>query len=101
MNTYKPKDFAEMIGVSVKTLQRWDNEGKLKAYRNPSNRRYYTHNQYVEYMGKIVQDKDKRKTIIYARVSSNSQKDDLKNQVEFLKRYANAKIGRASCRERV
>ncbi|EES90303.1 transposon, resolvase [Clostridium phage D-1873] len=91
MNTYKPKDFAEMIGVSVKTLQRWDNEGKLKAYRNPSNRRYYTHNQYVEYMGKIVQDKDKRKTIIYARVSSNSQKDDLKNQVEFLKQYANAK----------
>src|SRR3712207_171518 len=42
-------------------------------------------------MGKIVQDKDKRKTIIYARVSSNSQKDDLKNQVEFLKQYANAK----------
>lgn len=91
MNTYKPKDFAEMIGVSVKTLQRWDNEGKLKAYRNPSNRRYYTHNQYVEYMGKIVQDKDKRKTIIYARVSSSGQKDDLKNQVEFLKQYANAK----------
>ena len=91
MNTYKPKDFAEMIGVSVKTLQRWDNEGKLKAYRNPSNRRYYTHNQYIEYMGKIVQNKDKRKTIIYARVSSSSQKDDLKNQVEFLKQYANAK----------
>ena len=91
MNTYKPQEFAEMVGVSVKTLQRWDNEGKLKAFRTPSNRRYYTHNQYVEYMGKTVQDKDCRKTIIYTRVSTSNQKDDLKNQVEFLKQYANAK----------
>ena len=35
MNIYKPKDFAKMINVSVKTLQRWDNENTLKAYRNP------------------------------------------------------------------
>lgn len=91
MNTYKPNEFAEMIGVSVKTLQRWDRNKKLIAYRTPTNRRYYTHNQYVEYMGKIVQEKDKRKTIIYTRVSSSGQKDDLKNQVEFLKQFANAK----------
>lgn len=50
MNTYKPNEFAEMIGVSVKTLQRWDKDNKLKAFRNPSNRRYYTHNQYVQYI---------------------------------------------------
>jgi len=37
MNTYKPNEFAEMIGVSVKTLQRWDNKSKLKAFRTPSN----------------------------------------------------------------
>jgi len=42
-------------------------------------------------MGKIVQDKDIRKTIIYTRVSTHNQKDDLKNQVEFLKQYANGK----------
>lgn len=91
MNTYKPNEFAEMIGVSVKTLQRWDNDNKLKAFRTPSDRRYYTHHQYVEYIGKIVSDKDSRKTIIYTRVSSSGQKDDLINQVEFLKQYANAK----------
>ena len=49
MNTYKPQEFAEMIGVSVKTLQRWDNDKKLKAYRSPTDRRYYTHKQYVDY----------------------------------------------------
>ena len=41
-------------------------------------------------MGKIIQDKDIRKTIIYTRVSSSGQKDDFKNQVAFLKEFANA-----------
>lgn len=39
---YKPQEFAKLVGVSVLTLQRWDNSGKFKAYRTPSNRRYYT-----------------------------------------------------------
>lgn len=38
----------------------------------------------------IVKDDDTRKNVIYARVSSAGQKDDLKNQVEFLKTYCNA-----------
>lgn len=42
MSNYKPQEFAEMIGVSVKTLQRWDREGKLTAFRTLTNRRYYT-----------------------------------------------------------
>lgn len=50
MGNYKPNEFAKLIGVSVKTLQRWDNGGILKAFRTPTNRRYYTHQQYVEYM---------------------------------------------------
>ena len=32
---YKPKEFAELLNVTVTTLQRWDREGVLKAYRNP------------------------------------------------------------------
>ena len=35
MSNYKPQEFAEMIGVSVKILQRWDKEDKLKVYRSP------------------------------------------------------------------
>jgi len=45
MGNYKPQEFAEMLGVTVKTLQRWDNDGKLKAFRTPTDRRYYTHKQ--------------------------------------------------------
>jgi DNA-binding transcriptional regulator YiaG len=29
MNTYKPHEFADMLGVTVKTLQCWDVSGKL------------------------------------------------------------------------
>lgn len=39
ITNYKPKDFAELLGVSVKTLQRWDREGTLKANRTPTDRR--------------------------------------------------------------
>jgi DNA-binding transcriptional MerR regulator len=48
---YSPQQFARMIGRSVNTLQRWDRKGILKAYRSPTNRRYYTHQQYLEYRG--------------------------------------------------
>ena len=84
-----PKEFASRIGVSVKTLQRWDISGKLIAHRTPTNRRFYTEDQYKKVMN-IVEDDDTRKNVIYARVSSAGQKDDLKNQVEFLKTYCNA-----------
>lgn len=45
----KPKEFAKLVGVTVKTLQRWDNDGKFKAHRTPTGRRYYTEEQYLEY----------------------------------------------------
>ena len=48
---YKPKEFAELLNISVLTLQRWDNRGELKAYRTPTNRRYYIYEQYQNYMG--------------------------------------------------
>lgn len=90
ITNYKPKDFAELLGVSVKTLQRWDRDGILKANRTPTDRRYYTYNQYLQFKG-IQTENDVRDIVIYARVSTKNQKDDLKNQVEFLKQFCNAK----------
>ena len=87
---YKPKEFAELLNISIITLQRWDNDWKLKAFRTTTNRRYYTYEQYLEYTG-IHKETDSRKIVIYTRVSTSNQKDDLKNQVEFLRQYANAK----------
>ncbi len=86
---YKPKDFAELLNVSVKTLQRWDRQNILKAKRTPTNRRYYTYDQYLDYKG--VKEKIERKKVIYTRVSTNNQKDDLENQIDFLRNFVNAK----------
>ena len=90
ITNYKPKDFAELLGVSVKTLQHWDRDGILKANRTPTNRRYYTYDQYLQFKG-IQTENDIRDTVIYARVSTRNQKDDLQNQVEFSKQFCNAK----------
>ena len=79
ITNYKPKDFAELLGVSVKTLRRWDREGSLKANRTPTDRRYYTYDHYLQFKG-INIEHDKRKVVIYARVSTKNQKDDLQNQ---------------------
>ena len=90
ITNYKPKDFAELLGVSVKTLQRWDRENILKVKRTLTDRRYFTYEQYLEFKGINGSDND-RKTVIYTRVSTNWQKDDLKNQIEFLLNFTSSK----------
>jgi len=56
ITNYKPKEFAELLNVSVKTLQRWDREKTLVANRTPTNRRYYTYDQYLQFKGIGIQD---------------------------------------------
>lgn len=60
MNTFKPKDFAEKIGVSVSTLQRWDREGILPAKRTPTDRRYYTQADLEDYFRSTNKTHDAR-----------------------------------------
>src|SRR6266704_5922606 len=84
-HTYSLKDFSKLVGVSVFTLQRWDRNGTLTAHRTPTNRRYYTHDQYLQYRGLISNEQGK--TIAYARVSSPSQKKDLLMQKDALRAY--------------
>jgi putative resolvase len=84
-HTYSPKNFSKLVGVSVFTLQRWDRIGTLTAHRTPTNRRYYTHDQYLQYRGLVSGEQGK--TIAYARVSSPSQKKDLLMQKDALRAY--------------
>src|SRR5437764_11153414 len=85
-NTYSPKEFGKLIGRTSNTLQKWDREGKLKAHRSPiTNRRYYTHDQYLQYRGLVAQEHGL--TIVSTRVSGMAQKPDLANQIRALESY--------------
>src|SRR5712691_9088270 len=84
-NTYSPREFGELIGKSVSTLQKWDRKGVLRAQRSPTNRRYYTHDQYLQYRGLVAQEQSL--TIVYSRVSGVAQKPDLANQIKALEAY--------------
>lgn len=84
-HTYTPQEFGKLIGRTTNTLQKWDRKGILKAHRSPTNRRYYTHDQYLEYRG--LKAAERGLTIVYARVSWIAQKPDLTNQVKALESY--------------
>lgn len=80
---------AEMIGVSISTLRRWENEGHLLPdFRTKGGHRRYSvnriRNEILEICDAGTTDKSNRKTYIYARVSSHDQKLDLKRQEQRL-----------------
>jgi len=83
---FKPHEFAKKIGVSVKTLQRWDVEGRLPAKRTLSGHRFYTEDDLLITQGLKPVD-SKRKVVVYCRVSSSSQKPELRNQVSAMETF--------------
>jgi putative resolvase len=84
-HTYSPQEFGNLIGRTTNTLQKWDRKGILKAHRSPTNRRYYTHDQYLTYRGLVAPEQGL--TLVYSRVSGIAQKPDLANQVKALEAY--------------
>lgn len=82
--TYRPHEFAKLISRTTQTLQRWDRVGILKAHRTPTNRRYYTHDQYLQVTGQKVVE---RQIVVYSRVSRTAQKADLTSQKAALEQF--------------
>lgn len=86
---YKIGEFAEKSGLSITTLRRWDKEGKLKPAKvTDGGTRLYTDYQLKVLRGGSLFYARERITILYCRVSSAKQKDDLERQVENVKTYA-------------
>lgn len=83
-NKYRLHEFAKKIGVSTNTLRRWDTSGKLIAKRTLSNHRYYDESDLRQLYGITKED---RKIVVYCRVSSAGQKDDLKSQITAMEKF--------------
>ena len=83
---YTPAVFAKRIGVSVKTLQKWDRIGVLPAKRTITNRRYYIDEDLAAAL-RLPRVQKERRTVAYCRVSSQTQKPDLANQRRVLEAF--------------
>lgn len=92
MSTYNAAEFAKLLGVTVKTLQRWDREGRLVPLRSPGNRRIYTDDHLKQILGSKQEKKGQpRLKIGYCRVSSHNQRPDLVNQRRVLVEFCEGK----------
>jgi|SRR5215471_16302772 len=79
---------AEMLGVEVATLRKWEASGELMPDRKSAGgTRYYD-------VGKIMGlGNEDMPTIGYARVSSHDQNNDLVRQQELLEAFCAARAG--------
>ena len=90
MITDNSAQFAKLAGVSVKTLQRWNREGRLKpAARTLGKRRLYTPEHLNQVLNRVP--KSKQVTVATLRVSSQGQKPDLVNQKAALQQFCIAR----------
>ena len=88
---YRPKDIARFVGVTTRTLENWEAKGKINFRRNlETNRRFLMKDDVVNFLKErdlLVDDcTNKRRDVVYARVSSQDQKNhgDLDRQIRFL-----------------
>ncbi|MCD6254777.1 MAG: IS607 family transposase, partial [Deltaproteobacteria bacterium] len=80
---YTMREAAKILGVSVRTIQRWDKAGKIRCIRTPGGRRRVPESEIRRILGL-----SEERVMGYARVSSRSQRDDLERQVQAIREYA-------------
>ena len=81
---YTMKEASKLLGVTIRTIQRWDKEGKIRCVRTVGGKRRVPESE----IKRILGIHEERKIVGYARVSSHTQKDDLERQIELIKSYA-------------
>jgi predicted site-specific integrase-resolvase len=81
---YRINEFAKRVGRHTQTLRRWDAEGKLIAKRLPSGHRFYDESDVRKVFGV---DPEVKKVVVYCRVSSSGQKDDLVSQKQAMEYF--------------
>ena len=84
---------SKILGVDIRTLQRWDNDGKLTAYRTLGGHRRYKLSEIESLISGSIKENTKKNVFIYCRVSTKKQADsgNLKRQKDRLVRYCNDK----------
>lgn len=84
MTKFRVNQFASRIGKSPSTVRRWDRDGTLPAKRTASGERYYDESDIKKALGIPISNK---KVVVYCRVSSANQKDDLASQIKAMEQF--------------
>lgn len=88
-NLIKISKVAKQLGITVATLYNWRLAGKINFIQTETGRNYITTEDYYKLLK--LPNIENNKVIIYCRVSSSQNKDNLIAQKERLIKYANAK----------
>lgn len=79
----KAKEVIKVLDISRMTLHNYVKQGKIRIKEKDNG--FYDYNSDDVY--KLLNKERDRKDVIYARVSSTSQKKDLENQIETLRTF--------------
>lgn len=82
----KAAEVLKILRISRGTLSKYVREGKIKTMSSCTSWNEYNDNDVYSLI-----NKRERKILIYARVSTSKQKQDLENQIESIKLYSAAK----------
>ena len=86
MNYVSPKIIKQECQISYMTLKRWKDEGKIQYKKLSDKKILYD----IDSIDKSVDNETQKlntKNVIYVRVSTSGQKEDLNNQIEVIKNY--------------
>lgn len=86
MKAYSIKKASEILGVHWRTIKNWIYQGKINSFKTPNGYHRIPDHEII----KIVGNSDNKPVILYSRVSSYQQKDDLERQQERLRQYASS-----------
>lgn len=79
----KANEVLKLLRITRPTLTKYVKQGLVKVEKLPNGRYEYDSESVYSFLNKDM----KRKTYIYARVSTSKQKPDLDNQIELLKQF--------------
>jgi len=82
----KSKEVLRLLQISRVTLTRYVKSGRVRVKKLPNG--YYDYNEDDVY--KLIGKEYSRKNVIYARVSTNKQKNDLQNQIDNIRQFMSA-----------
>lgn len=84
------RDIEKLFGVTKHTIMLWRNNGTL-PYTKINERKFLYKKEDIEKLLNLEKsnNQNKRKNIIYCRVSNQKQKDDLQKQKQLLTDYCN------------